>query len=414
MVFAEARLPSQAPSSEGRPSIVAPPAGPRVPARTRDKLAARLAEVLMSYADVRLDGARAWDVQVLDDRFFLEVLLRGSMGFGEAYMAGWWRCGDLEEFARRMLTSNLEERFSVLPSYLVTEVTARVTNQQSIVRSRRVADEHYSMDNDLFGRFLGRYKMYSAGYYEAGAGGGAPDPWDLDEAQRRKLELICQKLELSAADHLLDVGGGWGEFARFAAETTGCKVTSINISDEQMVFAREYCKGLPVEIVKCDYRNLTGRYTKIAAIAMIAHVGYKNLPGFMRIMRDHLEPGGLLFIESTGSTLSRTHMDPWVDKYIFKGALFPSVQQIGTAIDGLFAMDDWQNFQMSYIPTLRCWNRNFQAAWPVLAERYDESTRRMFEYFFLTGAGAFHARLLQYWHLVLTPTTRRTPGPRLT
>src|SRR5690349_25060042 len=107
MVFAEARLPSQAQTSEGRPSIVAPPAGPRVPARTRDKLAARLAEVLMSYADVRLDGARPWDVEVLDDRFFLEVLLRGSMGFGEAYMAGWWRCGDLEEFARRMLTSNL-------------------------------------------------------------------------------------------------------------------------------------------------------------------------------------------------------------------------------------------------------------------------------------------------------------------
>jgi cyclopropane-fatty-acyl-phospholipid synthase len=87
---------------------------------------------------------------------------------------------------------------------------------------------------------------------------------------------------------------------------------------------------------------------------------------------------------------------------------------VADAVEGQFVVDDWHNFAMSYPPTLRAWNRNFQAAWPVLSARYPEETRRMFEYFFLIGAGAFHARQLQYWHVVLSPPTRPQPGPRLT
>jgi cyclopropane-fatty-acyl-phospholipid synthase len=371
------------------------------------RVAAALVERALAGSEIRLDGSRAWDIRVTDDRFFASVLLRGSLGVGEAYMAGWWECGDLEELARRALVAELDSRFSVVPTSMIAAALARLRNDQSLERSRRVADQHYSMDNDLFCRFLGRYRMYSAGYFEGS------DPDDLDEAQRRKLDLICRKLELSGADHLLDVGGGWGELARYAAATYGCRVTSINISDEQIRFAREYCRGLPVEIVKCDYRYVQGRFDKIAAIAMFPHVGYKNHREFIRVMRDHLAPEGLLLIECTAKNVSRTHMDPWVDRYFFPGALFPSVRQIGAAIDGMFAVEDWQNFWSSYIHTLRAWNRNFQSSWPELSTRYPESTRRMFEYFFLTGAGGFHARLLNYWHILLAPLTRHLPAPQL-
>lgn len=381
-------------------------AAPR-PRRTFDRLAGALVERVLAAADVRIDGDRAWDVRVSDERFFRAVALRGTLGAGESYMSGWWQCDDLEELARRVLTGESEAGFGVLPSYLVPAVLARLRNEQSVERSRRVAEQHYDMDNDLFCRFLGKYRMYSAGYFEGS------DPADLDEAQRRKLDLICKKLELSSTDHLLDVGGGWGEFARYAAATYGCRVTSINISDEQIRFARDYCRGLPVEIVKTDYRHIEGRYDKIAAIAMLPHVGYKNHREFMRVMRDHLSPDGLILIECTSKTESRTHMDPWVDRYFFPGSLFPSARQLGAAIDGIFAVEDWHNFWSSYIHTLRAWNRNFQASWPVLSARYPDSTRRMFEYFFLTGSGGFHARLLNYWHLVLAPLTRRRPAPQL-
>src|SRR5262249_5492720 len=154
--------------------------------------------------------------------------------------------------------------------------------------------------NDLFCRFLGRYRMYSAGYFAGG------DPADLDEAQRRKLDLICRKLELSSSDHLLDVGGGWGELAHHAARTYGCPATSINTSHEQIRFARGLCRGLPVEVVECDYRNVEGRYDKIAAIAMLPHVGHKNHGGFMRIMQEHLAPDGLFLIETTARNASAT------------------------------------------------------------------------------------------------------------
>lgn len=399
------RSPVRSPLDVESPASAAPAPPHRRGAGAR--LAAAIVERVLARADVRVGGDRAWDVRVTDDRFFADVLLRGTLGAGESYMAGWWQCDDLEELARRVLVSEVEAGFAALPTYAVPAVLARLRNDQSVGRSRRVADQHYSMDNDLFCRFLGSYRMYSAGYFEGG------DPDDLDEAQRRKLDLICRKLELSSADHVLDVGGGWGEFARYAAATHGCRVTSINISDEQIRFARDYCRGLPVDVVRCDYRHVEGRYDKIAAIAMLPHVGYKNHRSFMRIMRDHLAPDGLMLIECTSKNVSSTHMDPWVDRYFFPGALFPSAHQVGAAIDGLFALEDWQNFWSSYIHTLRAWNRNFQSSWPVLSARYPESTRRMFEYFFLTGAGGFHARLLNYWHILLAPLTRRRPAPQL-
>jgi cyclopropane-fatty-acyl-phospholipid synthase len=375
--------------------------------RFRDRLARGVVERVLGRIDVRLDGARAWDLRVTDERFFRSALLRGSMGLGEAYMDGWWQCGDLEELSRRLLVGGVEHRFRFLPTYVAPRVAARLVNQQSVARSRRVADEHYSMDNDLFCRFLGKYKNYSAAYFDLGAG----DLTDLDAAQARKLDLICRKLELKSSDHLLDVGGGWGELARYAASTYGCRVTSINISDEQIRFARDYCQGLPVEVRKCDYRDLDGRYDKIASIAMIAHVGYKNHRTFLRKMRDHLEPEGLMLVESTGNNTSLTQMDPWVDHYFFKGALFPSMAQLTAAAEGIFAIDDWHNFAPSYPHTLRAWNANFQREWPALRARYQEPTRRMFEYFFLMGSGAFHARVLEYWHLLMSPLNRRTRAP---
>jgi cyclopropane-fatty-acyl-phospholipid synthase len=419
MVTADARLSNddavRTPDS-GDPALASPALGDAEPQAARtgasgawwDRLARGAVERVLARIDVRIDGGRPWDIRVLDERFFRRAILQGSMGLGEAYMDGWWQCGDLEELSRRFLASDLEDRFAFLPSYVAPRLAARLTNQQDVARSRRVADVHYSMDNDLFSRFLGRYKMYSAGYFEALGGGGGPvDLTDLDAAQARKLELICRKLQLKASDHLLDVGGGWGELARYAASTYGCRVTSINISDEQIRFARDYCQGLPVEVRKCDYRDLEGRYDKIASIAMVAHVGHKNHRTFMQKMHDHLAPEGLMLVESTGNNVSRIQVDPWVDRYIFMGATFPSMSQLTAAAEGLFAIDDWQNFGASYPPTLRQWNANFQRDWPALRARYQEPTRRMFEYFFLMGAGAFHARILEYWHLVMAPLSRR-------
>jgi cyclopropane-fatty-acyl-phospholipid synthase len=266
-------------------------------------------------------------------------------------------------------------------------------NQQSREKSLRVAERHYSLGNDIFLSFLGQYKNYSCGYFS--------NTEELDQAQLQKLEKVCRLLDLRPGDRVLDVGGGWGEFARYAATKYGCHVTSINITDEQIRFATEYCKGTSVEVRKCDYRDIAGRFDKIAVIAMLTHVGYKNYRRFMEIMDRCLEPGGLMLVEGVGGHKAHRNCEPWINRYIFPGGVVPCLKQIDVATAGLFSRRIVDEFGSSYVHTLRAWHRNFMQAWPVHRQRYDERLRLMFEYFFLTVAGAFRARYLLHWHILL-------------
>lgn len=354
-----------------------------------------LAERMLSAADVRLDGARPWDLRVRDPRFYRKAVVQGSIGFGESYMDGWWDTGDLEELFARIIRVGLDRDRQFAPVHLGYGLFTRLFNNQTKSRARRVAERHYDFGNDLFFEFLGRYKNYSCGYYDGTD--------DLDEAQRRKMDLLCRKLGLRAGDRVLDVGGGWGEIARYMADHYGARVTSINISEEQMRFSREHCRGASVEIVKCDYRDLKGTYDKIAVIAMLTHVGHKNYRAFMEKAHACLAPGGTMIIESVGGNRSFSHIDPWIDRYIFPGALIPSVAQFGRAFEGLFVVEDWHNFGPHYVKTLRAWNDRLQQAWPRLKDRYGgDRTRRMFEFFFRMASAAFRERDLQHWHIVLT------------
>lgn len=349
---------------------------------------------IFSIADVAINGTRRWDIRVSDDRFFPSVLFQGSLGLGESYLRGWWTCEDLEELFYRLITGGLERISRALPVHMIGRLADRFVNQQTRDKSLRVAERHYNLGNDLFLSFLGAYKNYSCGLYES--------TQTLDEAQVAKMEKICHELDLRPGDRLLDVGGGWGEFARFAATRHGCHVTSINIADEQIAYATEYCGDAPVEIRKCDYREISGRYNKIAVIAMLTHVGYKNYRLFMEVMSRCLEPNGLILIETVGGHVSQTNCEPWTDKYIFPGGMIPSLEQLDRSVEGLFHRTRISEFGLSYVRTLRSWHQNLLAAWPTLRHRYDDSTRLMFEYFFLSCAGAFRARDLVYWHVLLS------------
>jgi cyclopropane-fatty-acyl-phospholipid synthase len=359
-----------------------------MPGRASEALISRL----FAAADVVIDGDRPGDVQVLDDRFYAAVLSRGSLGFGESYLRGWWRAGDVEEVTYRLCRAGLHRMARLLPLHLAALLAATFVNQQSRDRSAMVVRRHYDLGNDLFCAFLGSYKSYSCGYF-AGTS-------SLDRAQLAKLDLICERLRLTASDHLLDVGGGWGEFARHAATHYGCRVTSINISDEQLHYARDLCRGLPVDVRKCDYRELTGTYDKIAAIAMLTHVGPKNYRRFMRTMYDCIAPGGGMLLETIGSRFSKRNLEPWTDRYIFPGAVIPSARQLDAAMKGLFERTETVEFGAHYVPTLRAWHANLMASWPALASHYPETTRLMLEYYLLSSASAFRIGHLRYWHIV--------------
>jgi cyclopropane-fatty-acyl-phospholipid synthase len=350
---------------------------------------------LLKQAGIEIDGPNPWDIRVHDQRWYSRLIRDKNLGLGESYMDGWWDCAQIDEMVCRLLGGGLEDKVRGNVTYLVRLLPAILFNLQSRSRARIIAERHYDLGNELFFAFLDQYRQYSCGYFQ--------NTDDLDRAQQNKLELICRKLNLSASDHLLDVGCGWGGLARYAAERFGCTVTAVNISREQLRYARDFCQGLPVQFQDRDYRTIDGRFDKIVSVGMFEHVGCKNYRTFMKVIRRCLEGGGIFLLHTIGGNTSRSGCDPWINRYIFPNGMLPSTAQIAQAAEGLFVIEDWHNLCPHYDRTLLAWNANFQKAWPQLKSRYDERFKRMWEYYLLSCAGAFRARNNQVWQIVMTP-----------
>ncbi|KGO34627.1 MAG: cyclopropane fatty acyl phospholipid synthase [Desulfoprunum sp.] len=367
---------------------------------------ARKFNEMLEPAGITINGGNPWDIQVHDRKWFGRILREKNLGLGESYMDGWWDCGRLDEMFHRLLRSGLEERIKGGLLYLSRLLPGSLVNLQSRRRSRMVAEQHYDLGNDLFFSFLDSHQQYSCGFFQ--------DTDDLDRAQERKLQLIADKLDLSAEDHLLDIGCGWGGLARYAAQHYGCTVTAVNISQEQLQHARQRCKGLPVQFQDCDYRSLSGRFDKVVSVGMFEHVGQKNYRTFMQVVSRCLKDDGIFLLHSIVGNTSKTCCDPWINKYIFPNGVLPSMRQIARATDQLFVVEDVHNLGPHYDKTLMAWNDRFQQAWQNLKESYDIRFKRMWEYYLLSCAGAFRARNIQLWQIVMTKfgIGRRQPDRR--
>ena len=351
-------------------------------------------ELLLLETGVKINGSDRWDIQVRDDRFYTHVLNNGSLGLGESYMEGWWDCTRIDEFICRLLKGNIGEKLRGNLHVLLFYLSSRIFNLQSFARAGIIARRHYDIGNDLFLSFLDYYNQYSCAYFQGTN--------DLTEAQRKKLNLICRKINLQRGDHVLDIGCGWGGFARYAAEHYGCSVTAVNISEEQIRYAQEHCKDLPVTILHQDYRQIQGQFDKIVSVGMFEHVGQKNYRTFMEIVHRALKGNGIFLLHTIGSNVSRVNCDPWLNRYIFPNGMLPSIAQIGRAVENLFVIEDVHNLAPHYNKTLMRWNNRFQEAWSVLSEKYDRIFKRMWEYYLLSCAGAFCARHIQVWQIVMT------------
>ena len=353
----------------------------------------QIIESLLAGTGITIDGSNPYDPQVHNEGFYGRVLRRGSLGLGESYMDGWWDCENLDQFFHKIISAGIEKKISPW-SLVLVYLQSLLTNQQTRIRSKKVAQEHYDLSPELYESFLDPYNQYTCGYFK--------DTNNLNEAQEKKLDLICRKLQLSDRDKVLDIGCGWGGFAKYAAKHYGCHVTGITISDEQAQYAREYTQGLPVEIKLIDYRDLSEKYDKILVCGMIEHVGYKNYRTFMKVVHNALKDDGLFLLHTMGGNHSVRGTDPWINKYIFPNGMLPSIKQIGKSIEGLLVMEDWHNFGTNYDKTLMAWFENFHKGWPNLKDKYGNRFYRMWKYYLLSCAGSFRARRIQLWQIVLS------------
>ena len=357
-------------------------------------------ERLLAKADIQINGDTPGDIQVHNEKLFQRVLAQGSIGLGEAYMDGWWDASPLDEFFHKIFKADLRKSIDGTLNDLLIMLQSKFLNMQTQLRSKKVAHDHYDLGNDLYMSFLDPYNQYTCGYFK--------DTDDLNIAQEQKLDLICKKLQLSENDRVLDIGCGWGGFAKYAATHYGCHVTGITISEQQRQYAQEFCAGLPVSIQNKDYRDLDEQFDKILICGMIEHVGYKNYPKIMEVVHKSLKDRGLFLLHTIGSNTSETYGDPWVMKYIFPNSMLPSTKQLSAASEGLFVMEDWHNFGPYYADTLKAWFRNFDASWDKLRDKYDERFYRMWKYYLLSFVGPFLARDIQLWQIVFSKG--RLPG----
>jgi cyclopropane-fatty-acyl-phospholipid synthase len=351
-------------------------------------------EKLLTKADVTVGGNRPQDITAHDDRLFNRVIRYGTLGLGEAYMDGWWDANALDVFIDTVLRARLNKVIEINFASILTIAKAFLFNLQANSRAFVVGEKHYDLGNDLYEAMLGKRMVYTCGYWK--------NATTLDEAQEAKLDLVCRKIGLKKGDRILDIGCGWGSFAKYATENYGASVVGVTVSKEQAVLAQEHCKGLPVEIRVQDYREVNEKFDHIVSLGMFEHVGVKNYRTYFEVARRCLKEDGLFLLHTIGDNISRVTSDPWITKHIFPGGLVPSAAQITRATERLFVMEDWHNFGADYDTTLMAWFQNFDAAWPSLKEKYGERFYRMWKYYLLSCAGAFRAREIHLWQIVLS------------
>ncbi len=354
-----------------------------------------LARHLLEQAGITLDGGLPYDLQVHHPRTITRMLAEGRVGIGESYMDGWWDCDALDEFVCRILRSKVMERVDRKLQFFLAALGARLHNLQNRRRAFQVGQKHYDLGNDLFETMLDSTMTYTCAYWD-----GVDN---LDAAQHQKLDLVCRKIGLEPGMRVLDIGCGYGPFARHAAARYGAEVTGLTVSREQADLATRRCAGLPVEIRLQDYRDIDNVFDRVVSLGMFEHVGYKNYRRFMEIARASLAPDGLFLLHTIGGKQTATRTDPWIEKYIFPNGMLPSVAQVGKAVEGVFVMEDWHNFGADYDKTLMAWWRRFRDGWPGLEEHYGGRFYRMWRYYLLTCAGAFRARHTNLWQIVLSP-----------
>lgn len=340
-------------------------------------------------------------VRVHNPRVYREMLTGGDLAAAECYVAGFWDTPDLTAVVR-VFAANLDTTSGL--NRIIGQFTkpllrfAHWLNRNDRAGSRRNIRAHYDLGNDLFETFLDPSMMYSSAFYPTAE-------TSLEEAQRFRLDRICQKLALTPDDHLLEIGTGWGGMAIHAAQHYGCKVTTTTISDEQYDYTakRISAAGLDdrITLLKQDYRDLEGRYSKLVSIEMIEAVGHDYLPSYFRTLTERLDDNGVALLQCI--TLPDQRYDRYrksvdfIRKYIFPGGHLPSLSVLQ---DNLKQHTDLQTLHVEdmtehYALTLKEWQRRFvQASAQITALGYDESFQRLWRYYFAYCEGGFAERAI--------------------
>ncbi|MBC3252105.1 cyclopropane-fatty-acyl-phospholipid synthase [Serratia fonticola] len=341
------------------------------------------------------------EVQILAPGVYWRLLTGGSLAAAESWMEGEWETHQLTPLLQILalngkVLGRLESGFRLLGNPM--ERLRHWTRRNYRKQARENISAHYDLGNEFYAHFLDEDLLYSSALFTA-------DDQALSQAQQAKMARLCEQLALTASDHLLEIGTGWGAMAEYAARHYGCRVTTTTLSQEQYTWATERIAraGLQdrVQVLLCDYRDLTGQFDKLVSVEMIEAVGKRYLPDFFRTCQARLRPGGKMAIQAI-TIQDQRYRDysksvDFIQRYIFPGGFLPSI----TAMSELmtrhtdFVVRNLFDMGPDYARTLAHWRQRFLHAWQDIEKLgFDERFRRMWLYYFGYCEAGFNARTI--------------------
>ncbi len=348
-------------------------------------------------------------VNILCPSAYKHLLLGGSVASGETYMRGLWTTPDLTAviriFARNLpMLDHWEQKFKwlTMPYWKIQHFL----NRNSLDQAKKNIEAHYDLGNRLYKTFLDESMMYSAAIY--------PHPnASLADAQQHKLHTICEKLQLTEEDHLLEIGTGWGGLAIYAAKHFGASVTTTTISEEQHSYAQRWIEkeGLKhkITLLKKDYRELTGSFTKLVSVEMIEAVGQSYLDNFIAKCSSLLRNDALMLLQCI--TIDDRRYDSYannvdfIQKYIFPGGFLPSIEVLNKHFkrNSNLVIRDLHDIGLDYAKTLNDWYQHFCHAKDELTHAgYDEQFHRLWTYYLKYCEGGFLERTISTVQILLS------------
>ena len=353
-------------------------------------------------------GAPSVTVTVRSPRAW-RSLLRGSLGLADSYAAGMWETGDLTSVIRIVArNAGAVDRWRARLAPLWAPLQHARELARPATRRRRRSDiaAHYDLGDQLFARMLDPSLTYSCAYFERPG-------MSLEEAQRTKMDLICDKLALGPEHRVLEIGTGWGSFALHAAATRGCRVTTTTISENQFAYATEQARraGLSdrVTVLPHDYRDLQGQYDRLVSIEMIEAVGWRHTPSFLKTCSRLLTADGAMLLQAI--TIDDRIYDAektsrsFIKAYIFPGGSLPSLASLTRDLSRETDLRLTWLFELTehYVPTLRLWRESFLAHREELARLgYDERFQRIWMLYLAYCEAGFAERRIGDFQLLLT------------
>ena len=346
-------------------------------------------------------------MHVKDYGFARRVLAAGDIGFAEGYMAGEWDSPHLAALLETLVDNYDHIRRLFDGNWLMMAVNwlAHRRNRNSRTGSKKNIHAHYDLGNAFYQTWLDPSMTYSSARFERA---DAP----LEAAQKAKYAALARMMDLKPGMSVLEIGCGWGGFAEFAAREIGAQVTGVTISKEQHDFARQHLfnAGLSerATIDLMDYRDVQGRFDRVASIEMFEAVGMEYWPTYFEKIHDVLNPGGraglqIITIQEPLFEEYNARTD-FIQKYVFPGGMLPSEERLKPVVAA--AGLNWgpiERFGLDYAETLKLWDDRFQAAWADIRRivGFDERFRRLWRFYLAYCEAGFRSRRTDVVQLVL-------------